>query len=87
MPNKVTVKEGSSTPLLDARQREIDLLWKSFERQKHIIIMEEMDRDADMYPDEDGVYYEDYVNHWRVEKLVDETYAAEDEIYTRYGYE
>ena len=72
--------------LSDARQREIDALWKSFERLKHIIIMEEMDKDQEYYPDSDEIYYENYTDHWRVEKLLEDTYAAEDEIYGRFEY-
>ena len=86
MQCKVTVGKGSTTPLPDGMQYELDVLWKAFEREKNLIIMEEMDKEYIRYPDVDEVYYEDYVDHWRVEHLREDTYAAEDEIYRRYGY-
>ena len=66
-------------------KREIDALWKWFYSERDIIIHEEWEKDMEYYhPDTDGIYYDNYIDHWRIDDLHHKTCKMEDEIYGRY---
>lgn len=67
--------------VVDPCQIEINQLWDNFEKEKRRIMNEEFDKDIDeYYPFHDGIYIDNYSDHWRVEELVEETYQKEDKI-------
>ena len=73
---------------IDICQIEIDRLWDNFEKEKRRIMDEEYDKEQKLYYNDEGGdsgrYWEDYVDHWRIDELRDRTYKEEDQIYEKY---
>lgn len=70
-------------------QHEVDCLWKWYEIEKQKIMEEEYNIDIALSPDlaDNSIYYENYIDHWRVEELRDKVCKLEDDIYEKYKYE
>ena len=83
--SKVRIGGGPEDLLQIQYEKELKQLWRWFEDEKHRIMNEECDKDIDeYYPWHDGIYYDNYHDHWRVEELTNKVYYMEDEIIERY---
>lgn len=71
---------------LDLCQLEVDNLWHWYEVEKDKIIREEYEKDAAFAPDDidNGIYYDNYLDHWRVDELHSKVCKMEDKIYEKY---
>ena len=76
-------KERAKSALPEGCLYEIGILWDRYHDLRRDIINEEMDKDIDL--GYDNVYEENYFDDERIEKLLEQTRKAEDEIYTRWG--
>ena len=66
-------------------EQELKKLWRWYEDERHRIMQEECDKDIDeYYPFHDGIYYDNYADHWRVEELTQKVYHMEDDIIEEY---
>ena len=77
---------SSAKAYLDLRlKEELKSLWNFYDSEKKRIAEEEYQKDYEYYyPDTDGIYPEDYLDHWRIDDLHNEVFRMEDEIYGRY---
>ena len=71
---------------LDLCQLEVDELWHWYEVEKDKIIREEYEKDAAFAPEDidNGIYYSNYLDHWRVAELHHKALKMEDDIYRKY---